>query len=429
MASGIATWYQSLTMSRNERLFRGARGEFGTGTSRACAPRALVLAFSLAACAADADTQGGSLPGFVPPGDPAAAVPSSASPANPAAPGSDLASGSGGGAAPAAAAAGGGEVSVMPAALDPSSAGGSANASGNTNGGTPGGAGAAGAAGASGALPGVVAGAGGASLEPVAAGGSAGTEAPAPPTGSCPPNALFCDDFEDDLSGAFPAAPWQDDTGSGASVVVDGLQAFSGNQAVHVNAPPNQAYRRGFFSLEQGSSDVFPAASHAMFGRAMMFLDATPNAAVHWTIIQADGRAAAGTHDAYYRYGGQQQGGAGLMANYETNSGVSTDCYSHSAARMPVQRWACVEWHFDTDRNEMQLWLDGNELTDMHVVDRPTTPGSGCLGNATGGQWLAPPEFTGLRLGWENYQVSSNDRNLWIDDVAIATERVGCPAP
>ena len=102
---------------------------------------------------------------------------------------------------------------------------------------------------------------------------------------------------------------------------------------------------------------------------------------------------------------------------------------SHSATRMPVQRWACLEWHFSADRNEMQLWLDGAELTDMHVVDRPTTAGSGCLGNATGGEWLAPPEFTTLHLGWESYQLSSNDRNLWVDDVVIATERVGCPAP
>jgi hypothetical protein len=245
---------------------------------------------------------------------------------------------------------------------------------------------------------------------------------------SCPANALFCDDFEDDAAGQFPGAPWQNQTGSGATVRVDGLQAFSGNQAAHVNAPPNGAYRRGYFSLGQ-QSGVFPAASREMFGRAMMFLDATPNAVVHWTIIQAEGRAADGTHDAYYRYGGQQQGGAGLMANYETNMGVSTDCYSHSATRMPVQRWACVEWHFDAQDNEMQLWLDGTELTDIRVVDRPTSAGAGCLGNDVGGEWLAPPAFTTLHLGWESYQTSSNDRNLWVDDVAIATERVGCPSP
>ena len=161
----------------------------------------------------------------------------------------------------------------------------------------------------------------------------------------------------------------------------------------------------------------------------MLFRSATPNAVVHWTLIQAEGRAADNGHDAYYRYGGQQQGGAGLMANYETNNGVSTDCYAHSATRMPVQRWACVEWHFRVASNEMQLYLDGTEITDMHVTNRPTTAGSGCLGNGVGGQWLAPPAFTTLHLGWERYQQPTNAQNLWVDDVVVSTERVGCPAP
>jgi polysaccharide lyase-like protein len=384
----------------------------------------------LAACAGDGDTQG-VLPEFLPPAGPTGVTsPASAAPDAPAA--TTGTRPDPGGSEPAVQSPGTAEGGVTPTGLAPSGAGGvgSTGAPTTTSGGAGGapGAGVSGAAGAP-AEQGGAAGAGGASeADPVSAGGAGVVEEP-PSVSSCPPNALFCDDFEDDVAGQFPAAPWQNNTGSGASVVIDGLQAFSGEQAAHVNAPPNQAYRRGYFSLEQGSSGIFPAASHDMFGRAMMFLDATPNAVVHWTIIQAEGRAAAGTHDAYYRYGGQQQGGAGLMANYETNSGVSTDCYSHSATRMPVQRWACVEWHFNADQNEMQLWLDGTELTDMHVVDRPTTAGSGCLGNATGGEWLAPPEFSTLHLGWESYQISSNDRNLWIDDVAISTERVGCPAP
>jgi hypothetical protein len=288
-------------------------------------------------------------------------------------------------------------------------------------------AGAAGNGAAGNGAAGASMGAAGAPTQP----GTGGTGAqPAPEEAdSCPANALFCDDFEDDALGQFPGAPWQNQTGSGATAQVDGVQSFSGSKAVHVSAPAGQAYRRGYFSLQQGSSNIFPAASDEMFGRAMFFLDATPNAVVHWTLIQAEGRAADGGHDAYYRYGGQQQGGAGLMANYETNNGVSTDCYAHSATRMPVQRWACVEWHFRVATNEMQMYLDGNEVTDMHVTNRPTSAGSGCLGNGVNGQWLAPPAFTTLHLGFERYQQPTNAQNLWVDDVVVSTERVGCPAP
>jgi hypothetical protein len=263
--------------------------------------------------------------------------------------------------------------------------------------------------------------------------GAAGSGNQQPPAtvANCPANALFCDDFEDDTVGQFPGAPWQNQTGSGATVVVDGQQAFSGSMAVHVNAPPNGSYRRGYFSLVQGKggTNIFPAVSKVMFGRAMMWLDATPNTTVHWSVIQAEGEAADGTHATYYRYGGQQQNGAGLMASYDTSNGVSTDCYTHSAMRMPTKTRTCMEWRFSSQTNELQLWMNGNDVSDIHVVDRPTTAGSGCLGNATNGEWIAPPNFTTLHLGWESYQTANNDRNLWVDDVVVSTERIGCPTP
>ena len=110
------------------------------------------------------------------------------------------------------------------------------------------------------------------------------------------------------------------------------------------------------------------------------------------------------------------------MANYETTN-ISTDCWQHSATTMPTRRWACVEWHFDGAQNEMEMWLDGRALEDIHVIGS----GEGCLGNDLDGQWLAPPAFQSLYLGWERYQQAGNDRNLWVDDVVVSTERIGCP--
>jgi hypothetical protein len=171
-----------------------------------------------------------------------------------------------------------------------------------------------------------------------------------------------------------------------------------------------------------------------MYGRAMMWLDAAPvtpagKPDVHWTFIQGEGRSQDDTFNSLYRFGGQHQNGVGLMANYETTPPVKSDCWLHSETRLPVQRWACLEWHFAVQTDEMQLWLDGKEVSDLHVTGRPTAPGSGCLSNERlGGRWLAPPAFQSLYLGWERYQAPDNDQNLWVDDVVIAKQRVGCPA-
>lgn len=255
------------------------------------------------------------------------------------------------------------------------------------------------------------------------AAGSAGAGGGATAGAICPEGALFCDDFEDAALGAV-AAPWRASTNQ-ATVNVDEAQAFSGSHAVHVNAPQAGTYHRGYFALDEGSSaGIFPAVAQEMYGRAMVYIGALPNADVHWTFIQGEGLAADGTHNALYRYGGQHENGAQLMANYETTNGVSTDCWDHSQTQIEVAKWTCVEWRFSVATNEMQFWLDGEELTDIHV----TGQGEGCLGNALGGQWLAPPAFQTLYLGWEHYQQSANPIDMWVDAVVVHTDRVGCPA-
>jgi hypothetical protein len=252
------------------------------------------------------------------------------------------------------------------------------------------------------------------------------------PSAHCP-EALFCDGFEDDAVGAPPAAPWRNETGtSGALVSVDEKRAFSGKRAVHVSAPPGAAYRRGYFAIHQ--SPVFPAAALEMYGRAMVWLESAPKPPpgqppVHWTFIQGEGRSANDKYNSLYRYGGQHQDGLGLMANFETTPPIKSDCWQHSKATLPVQKWTCVEWHFAVASNEMQLWLDGEELADLHVKERGSGPESGCLSSEDlGGQWLAPPAFQSLYLGFERYQHSEKGDDLWLDDIVVSKTRVGCPA-
>jgi hypothetical protein len=246
--------------------------------------------------------------------------------------------------------------------------------------------------------------------------------------------ALFCDSFEDDAPGRAPGSPWRDETRStGASVSVDRTRAFQGEQSVLVFAPKGTAYRRGYFAIHE--PPVFPAASQEMYGRAMFWLESAPvtpegGDPVHWTFVQGEGRSADDTYNSIYRYGGQHQQGLGLMANFETTPPIRSDCWQHSATTFPTQQWACVEWHFVVATNEMQFWLDGEELADLHVQDHATAAGTGCLSTEDlGGQWLAPPAFQSLYLGWERYQEPENDRRLWIDDVVVSAARIGCPAP
>jgi hypothetical protein len=251
-----------------------------------------------------------------------------------------------------------------------------------------------------------------------------------PTSALCPQGSTFCEDFEDDAVDQAPAAPWQNATNGTATVRVSSTRAFSGQRSLQATAATGASYRRAYVALQQNS---FNGATQNMFGRVMVWLEATPisnGGSVHWTLFQGEGRAQTNNYNGIYRFGGQQQNGAGLMANYETtqdgNPPVRSDCFQHSNTRMPVGQWACIEWHFAVATNEMQYWLNGTELSDIHVTDR----GTGCLYNEPplNGQWLAPPNFQTLYMGWEQYQGASNDINVWLDGVVVSTQRVLCPA-
>jgi len=238
----------------------------------------------------------------------------------------------------------------------------------------------------------------------------------------------FFDDFEKHPAGQLPGAPWKEETyKSGAVIVIDGQHSFSGSQAMHVLTPAGAKYRRGYVAIHLRGP--LPQLQPAMFGRAMVWLDAAPLALpgagpVHWTLLQGEGRSADDRYNSIYRLGLEERGGLQLMANFETTPPVTTDCRQQSRLELPVRHWACVEWHMDVAANAMRFWLDGREITS---VKQHAARGA-CRGNDLGGQWLAPPRFDSLYMGFERYTDAANDQNLWIDDVALAQQRIGCPS-
>jgi hypothetical protein len=270
---------------------------------------------------------------------------------------------------------------------------------------------------------------------------SSGVGVPGSPESGAPPDAsggacvgaLVCDDFESYASGAAPAGPWAVAATAG-SVTVDRSRAYSGAQSVKVLAPASTGYRSVMLRL---SSHGLPVAGNVVYGRMMFWLDSSPATMVHWTFIDGEGLVSTMAYHAVVRYGGQIPitGGDGgflgnqLMASYDTPDsyngvGPSSDCYQHSQSRVvPLQTWTCAEWEFDGPDNTMRFWMDGQALDDLTV----NGTGQGCTQQPNGYVWTAP-NFAQIDVGWESYQ-ADDARNLWIDDVGIGTQRVGCPTP
>lgn len=82
-------------------------------------------------------------------------------------------------------------------------------------------------------------------------------------------------------------------------------------------------------------------------------------------------------------------------------------------------KWLCMEWQMAAADNSIKIWIDNVEKTDLAVSTQ----------NHGGTQFdFEFPVFDKLWLGWWLYQAgpTPDHFDIWMDDVAIGTERQSC---
>lgn len=328
----------------------------------------------------------------------------------------------------------------------PMGTGGASGGAGATGGAGAGPAGAPGGAGAGGAPTMTPVDAGGAGSSPPTDGGDDVTTTTAPdaadaPAGACPAGAL-CDDFESYTMGTLDLATrWTLYTYGGGALQVDATKPFHGGKSLHVTVP---AGGRKYADLIKQTADDSAVLPLKHYGRVMVWLTAMPSAA-HWAINQAGG-ILAGTTDmtAKYSWGGQN---AKLLPGYAQRSRViggatplrgggpqdgdpnpaPVDCSTPTKTEtVATKRWVCWEWMVDGATPEVHMWLDGQPQTEADVVGK----GTACATGPADGTWTAPKAFSKIILGWETYTQASEVANeVWLDDLVMGPERIGCPTP
>jgi len=226
-------------------------------------------------------------------------------------------------------------------------------------------------------------------------------------------NVLLCEDFE---SGAIDKNTWKV-TGS---PIVDGIQKARGTHALHILMNSD-----GKSALSE--TKTFPAANNTYYGRLFIYfssLPADPMTYAHWTIAAATGTDVSGE----IRIGGQLQQkvnrwGVGTDNRVDPNGSgdwTNADKDPNNMPRtVPLNEWMCVEWMHKGDTSETKFWWDGVEHPSLDTV--PTTKHGG---NPSQPFYL--PKFTALWIGWQEYQTSAQKWEMWIDEVIVDKERIGC---
>jgi hypothetical protein len=225
----------------------------------------------------------------------------------------------------------------------------------------------------------------------------------------------LCEDFE---SGTLDAATW---TTRGGKPVIDGLQHARGGKALHVTV-----VGAGLSGISE--KKTFPAVDNTYYGRAFVYFKSLPviNGTYtysHWTMLAASGTQVSGE----IRVGGQLQGANhwGIGTDNRTDVNGTGDWTNSDRdpngkpLAVPTDTWMCIEWMHKGSTNETGFWWDGVEHPSLHTV--PTTPHGG---NKTEPYLL--PQFTSVWLGWQEYQPTTETFELWLDEIAIDKDRIGC---
>jgi hypothetical protein len=224
---------------------------------------------------------------------------------------------------------------------------------------------------------------------------------------------LLCEDFE---SGSLDTSTWNV---VGDTPVVGTAEHARGSHALHITKSGN-----GPSYIKE--TKTFPVANDTYFGRMFVKFVKLPTTAsmsyAHWTFAAASGTGATGE----IRLSGQLQNGRNLFG-VGTDTGQdpngsgdwtnSDNDPSGNPMAVPTGSWICIEWMHKGDTSETQFWWDAT----LHPsLDTSLTMHGGNSNPYT------LPMFTNVWVGWQEYQPSTEDFEMWVDEIGIDTARIGC---
>ncbi len=229
----------------------------------------------------------------------------------------------------------------------------------------------------------------------------------------------LCEDFE---SGSLNPSIWKT---SGTTPVIDGVQHARGSHALHITQNGD-----GLSYIRE--TMTFPEPNDTYFGRVFVYFKSLPTPSLapdggpgmtyaHWTMLAASGTGVPGE----IRVSGQLSNGKNLFGvgtDNRTDGGsgdwTNSDNDPKNAPRaVPVGEWLCIEWMHKGDTNDTQFWWDGT----LH----PSLTTSATVHGGNGNPYLLP-QFNQVWLGWQEYQTSTEVFELWMDEIAIDRQRIGC---
>ena len=199
--------------------------------------------------------------------------------------------------------------------------------------------------------------------------------------------ALFCEDFE---KGTLDPARWKPIEGYDPAnkVTVQSAKVAHGTYAAQAHVGKTG----GFAFIEE--KETFPALAAGLWARVYLYISVDKTIGHH-----------AFSKISNFEVGESQE--TVQLTFYPPGGGEKPVGYEN--AKVPHDAWTCVEWHVSTTSPQVELYVAGTSIAKYENGPTDTIP-----------------PLTALTLGIDTHVATPSAVDVWIDDVAIDANRVGC---
>jgi hypothetical protein len=226
---------------------------------------------------------------------------------------------------------------------------------------------------------------------------------------------VFEENFE---SGKIDPGVWDTRVSGMATATVEATEGAHGKYALHIHYP-DMAVRNYAFIVATHLPD---AVKTHFFGRAYMKITAnltpTHNPLIFagepgWPLAKFDEIGTSRTN---------------WMPSYQENKSAAGqgrgEVTYRSDTQPPFDKWFLLEWEFNDDPATISMWIDGQRLMDtmagekVDMVKFTWPKGSTTTSGLVGG-------FKEFGFGARAWQQPANGFDVYYDDIAIGTSRIG----
>jgi hypothetical protein len=218
---------------------------------------------------------------------------------------------------------------------------------------------------------------------------------------------VLCEDFE---SGSLAGKPWTLETSSSSnSVQVQSARVAHGKYAVQAHAKGGSSYAVMFL-------ENLPAALQKhYFGRMYYYATDFPTESGGHTAFITSSNTLKGFPDADHHLEVASYTGSKPTWQMTYWQGDGPE-YIGSGGQIPKAKWFCLEWEFNDAPDEIAVWVDGQGSPQGAEFRNIDNHASNLLG-----------KMTTLGVGFRTWHPKgAPDIDIYIDDIALDTQRVGC---